>query len=239
MIRPDYREIQYLSHSAKGSVWDKHKYVKRVDGIYYYPSGYEGGRTMESFRKDLRNKRFTQKQVSSDASNKSTSSSSSKKSSSTTVRKSLATKTVQKRSSLSGFRTPLKSTDAAEKLKTSSKKKITDKDLSAKDIEKFAKEVIRGNYGNGAERKKALGDNYRKIQDKVNEMLRGGTKKISSTTKTTTSKISSDGTSTKKKKSAKSAKKKTSSDKKTTTVTSKPKGVDLDKVYSVYNKRKR
>lgn len=229
MIRPDYREIQYLSHSAKGSTWDKHKYVKRVDGIYYYPNGYEGGRTMESFRKDLRNKRFTKKQVNSDASNKL---STSKKTSSTVTRKALATKTVNKRSALSGFITPRKSTDAAEKLKSSTKKKITDKDLSAKEIEKFAKEVIRGDYGNGAERKKALGDNYRKIQDKVNEMLRGGTKKISSTTKTTVSKISGASTS-KKKKSGKSSKKKSS------TATSKPKGLDLDKVYSVYNKRKR
>ena len=223
MIRPDFREIQYLSHSAKGSTWDKHKYVKRVDGIYYYPNGYEGGRTMESFRKDLRNKRFTQKQVKADASNKSTSISKAQ----TSVKKALSKTGFQQRSALSSF--------GVSQEKKTKKKKITDKDLSAKEIEKFAKEVIRGNYGNGAERKKALGNNYRKIQDKVNEMLRGGTKKISSTTKTASKEFSS-GTS-KKSKSSKSTKKKTSSTKGTTT--SKPKGIDLDKIYSVYNKRKR
>lgn len=45
--RLDYRDYTggvFLSHSAKGSTWDKHKYVKVVDGKYYYPPSYEGGR---------------------------------------------------------------------------------------------------------------------------------------------------------------------------------------------------
>lgn len=33
-----------LEHSAKGSTWEEHKYIKRVDGTYYYPDNYEGGR---------------------------------------------------------------------------------------------------------------------------------------------------------------------------------------------------
>lgn len=33
-----------LAHSAKGSTWEEHKYIKRVDGTYYYPDDYEGGR---------------------------------------------------------------------------------------------------------------------------------------------------------------------------------------------------
>lgn len=33
-----------MSHSAKGSEWEKHKYIKRVDGTYYYPDSYVGGR---------------------------------------------------------------------------------------------------------------------------------------------------------------------------------------------------
>lgn len=35
-----------LAHSAKGSSWEKHKYVKVEDGKYYYPDGYEGGRNI-------------------------------------------------------------------------------------------------------------------------------------------------------------------------------------------------
>lgn len=34
----------YLIHSAKGSEWVDHKYIKRIDGTYYYPDDYEGGR---------------------------------------------------------------------------------------------------------------------------------------------------------------------------------------------------
>ncbi|MDR1847647.1 MAG: hypothetical protein LBR17_05970 [Bacteroidales bacterium] len=38
-------------------------------------------------------------------------------------------------------------------------------------IEEKAKRVIRGDYGNGAERKQALGSEYREIQSKVNEII--------------------------------------------------------------------
>lgn len=33
-----------LMHSAKGTTWDDHKYIKKVNGVYYYPSDYKGGR---------------------------------------------------------------------------------------------------------------------------------------------------------------------------------------------------
>lgn len=38
------KDHRHLSHSAKGSTWEEHKYIKRVDGTYYYPDSYEGGR---------------------------------------------------------------------------------------------------------------------------------------------------------------------------------------------------
>lgn len=44
-----------------------------------------------------------------------------------------------------------------------------------KSIDEIAKEVIRGNYGNGEERKRRLaaaGYNYEQVQKRVNEMLR-------------------------------------------------------------------
>ena len=41
------------------------------------------------------------------------------------------------------------------------------------DIEQLAKDVIRGNYGNGKARKSALGDLYDRVQQRVNEILRG------------------------------------------------------------------
>lgn len=48
MIRPNHRRL--LRHSAKGSTWEEHKYVKRIDGTYYYPSGYDKGRTVDSLK---------------------------------------------------------------------------------------------------------------------------------------------------------------------------------------------
>ena len=47
------------------------------------------------------------------------------------------------------------------------------------DIDKLAREVIAGKYGNGDARKKALGANYDKVQARVNEILKGTTSKKS------------------------------------------------------------
>lgn len=50
MIRPDFRYYRNdrsnltLQHSAKGSVWERHKYIKKENGVYYYPNNYKGGR---------------------------------------------------------------------------------------------------------------------------------------------------------------------------------------------------
>ena len=42
------------------------------------------------------------------------------------------------------------------------------------DIDKLAREVIKGKYGNGEQRKKLLGTNYAAVQHRVNILLRGG-----------------------------------------------------------------
>ena len=116
MIRPDYRDFstrsQSFRHSSEGSSWKKHKYIKRVDGTYYYPDSYEEGRHLPDGE-------------------------------------------------------------------TESNSKI---DLSKNDVENLAKEVIRGNFGNGQERKDLLGENYEEIQKRVNELMKGsaGSKTIPS-----------------------------------------------------------
>ena len=48
--------------------------------------------------------------------------------------------------------------------------------ITESDIERKALEVIRGNFGNGDERKEKLGDEYSVIQKKVNEMYKKGIK---------------------------------------------------------------
>lgn len=55
----DYRSFcgqTYVVHSAKGSVWEKHKYVKVQDGMYFYPNDYKGGRHIENFKKKAEKK---------------------------------------------------------------------------------------------------------------------------------------------------------------------------------------
>lgn len=47
MIRPNFRDFSggstLIIHSAKGSTWKDHKYIKKIDGTYYYPKDYKGG----------------------------------------------------------------------------------------------------------------------------------------------------------------------------------------------------
>lgn len=151
--------LAVISHSAKGSEWDEHQYVKKVDGNYYYPDGYTKGRTISSLK---------------------------------------------------------------ENDKTRSTVDITKENLSKDDVEAAAMEVIRGRYGNGQERKDALGDNYRQIQDRVNQIMKTmGSAKIYNANES----VVSEG--------EKAVKKATS------TKTNVHSGVDMDRVMSVYEKRKK
>lgn len=69
-------------------------------------------------------------------------------------------------------------TDDKDKIETSNLKE----DETASDNESYdnsdtdfmAKKVIRGDYGNGIERKNALGSSYQRIQDRVNELYAQG-----------------------------------------------------------------
>lgn len=60
------------------------------------------------------------------------------------------------------------------------------------DIDAAAKDVIRGKYGNGQERKDELGEDYEAVQKRVNEILKG-TDKTSSTKKEEEKKSTSGG----------------------------------------------
>lgn len=44
--------LGFFLHSAKGSTWENHKYIKRINGTYYYPDSYEGGRHLPESEKD-------------------------------------------------------------------------------------------------------------------------------------------------------------------------------------------
>lgn len=174
-MRPDFlvikRNRKILRHSAKGSTWEEHKYIKRIDGTYYYPDSYEGGRHLPDGEKG--------------------------------------------------------SSDTKETSEETKREKL---DLTGDDIEKLALEVIRGNFGNGQDRKDLLGENYQEIQDRVNQIMKGSgvsNQKIN----TISPKIVDAG-----KKAANAAVEAIS---KKETKTSDKKGIDLDEVYKVYNRNKR
>lgn len=179
MIRPDYRDIrirsQFLQHSSKGSSWKKHKYIKRVDGTYYYPDSYEGGRHLPDGEKykSMEDELFEKLKNSSD------------KDIGQKLRGSFD-KVLLEQMGADWTKLPKEEVDRMQRNlidrfeeKTESNSKI---DLSENDIENLAKEVIRGNFGNGQERKDLLGENYEEIQKRVNELMKGtaGTKTIPS-----------------------------------------------------------
>lgn len=168
-MRPDFRNfrgvgLDQLFHSAKGSTWEDHKYIKRIDGTYYYPDSYEGGRHLP------------------DSSNN---------------------KSKEKEESEGTY------------------------DLDKNDIESLAKEVIRGNFGNGQIRKDLLGDLYQEVQNRVNELMRSstGSKKLSEVTKEAIQE------------GAEIIQKAVNSATKKSSTTQASKGLNMEKVYDVYRKK--
>lgn len=179
MIRPDYRDFrtrsQFLQHSAKGSTWEDHKYIKRIDGTYYYPDSYEGGRHLPDGEKEksMEDELFEKLKNSSD------------RDIGQMLRRSFD-KVLLEQMGINWTNLPKEEVDRMQRSlidrleeKAESNSKI---DLSENDVENLAKEVIRGNFGNGQERKDLLGENYEEVQKRVNELMKGpaGSKTIPS-----------------------------------------------------------
>lgn len=185
MIRPNYRDFkrsqfvfgngQTIQHSAEGSSWKKHKYIKRVDGTYYYPDSYEGGRHLPDGEK----KKSTEDELFEKLKN------SSDKNLGQLLRGSFD-KVLLEQMGIGWTKLPKEEVDRMQRSlidrlegKADSNSKA---DLSENDVENLAKEVIRGNFGNGQERKDLLGENYEEVQKRVNELMKGsaGSKTIPS-----------------------------------------------------------
>lgn len=149
------RPSKWLCHSAKGSTWEKHKYEKVVDGVYYYPNSYSGGRHLNS--ETTKN--------------------------SSRLKKALTLKGNQQ-NSLSDLANATKKKTSSDTKDTTNKKKEEKqvvfnerlvKEKKKKNIEKLANDVIAGKYGVGQERMNKLGKKYDKVQNKVNQILLGST----------------------------------------------------------------
>lgn len=229
MVRPNYRDFrrsqfvigsgQHLEHSAKGSTWENHKYIKRIDGTYYYPDSYEGGRHLPDGEKG--NEDTDKDDVIS-------------KLEDITGMKREALLELRELSRKGGydsdeFKEMLSvlsegDPDQAKKMVDLLKQDSSAPTLSANDVENLAREVIRGNFGNGDVRRELLGENYAEVQKRVNELMKGstGSKKVSEASEDSVKK-------------AEEAAKKASTSSSNSKVHS---GVDLDEVLSVYKKKK-
>ena len=109
-----------LKHSAKGSSWKEHKYIKKVGDKYIYANDPNADTTENS--------------------------------------------------SGSNSETDENKTESTKTDGTSAEETNTPEEF---DLEEMAKKVIRGEFGNGADRKELLGESYKEIQNRVNEILLG------------------------------------------------------------------
>lgn len=152
-----------IFHSAKGSTWEDHKYIKKENGNYIYPNdkGGSGKSSISDLKStmlsDLANKQL---HLEDDV-------------------KSLDGFTDMLEESYGVNRNDFTKEELAQLHKDivgsgKSEKKTTNKKLSTKEVDALAKQVIRGKFGNGKARKDALGNNYKQVQARVNAMLKKG-----------------------------------------------------------------
>lgn len=238
-MRVDYRDFvgygdllffgeEILVHSAKGSTWKEHKYIKRKNGTYYYPDSYEGGRHLpDGENSDEDDLEDWEEELYSDVEE--------------ILRKNpgLFDRTKLYSDDFQDFRLTLeemagvdtdKLSDSEiermrEKVKAYYDDRAAARDLSVEDVERLANEVIRGNFGSGQERRDLLGENYQQIQDRVNEILLGptGSRKVSKS---------------KKKEEPKETKKEESTEKKESKKDKVISGVNMERVLNVYRKKR-
>lgn len=235
MIRPNYRDFRrgsqfvletgvHLEHSAKGSTWEEHKYIKRIDGTYYYPDNYEGGRHLTDGEKETSMEDDLFEKLKDSAGDDLDSQL--RGSFDKVLREKLGVDwtTLPKEKVDKMQRSLIDRLKAVEKeKKESSGEKV---ELTKNDVENLAKEAIRGNFGNGQTRKDLLGNNYSEVQKRVNELMKGsaGQKKVSEATQENVKK-------------AEEAAKKAEEVKKADT-SNVHSGINMEKVQSVYRNKK-
>lgn len=199
-----------LVHSAKGTTWEEHKYIRRIDGTYYYPDDYVGGRHISSLN-NSNNSNSDEKDengIIGDAYSRGPDDLLSKDE----IISSLYDITGMKEEGLNNllelYQVSMElgisiedfmskdndmlwelaegDPDHVEKMMAILQRSEPEGyKLSDQDVENLAQEVIRGNFGNGQVRKDLLGENYQQVQDRVNEIMRSnsGSTKISSVSK--------------------------------------------------------
>lgn len=220
-------EKNFLVHTAKGTTWDKHKYLyKDSNGNYVYPEDVKNAKygTTQYDMMTSKNGKTINSKESSNRTIKTTPKLSAKGAKTSSVNKTnqTASQIANKNNStsnddiderikkaISDYEANKKKEEEAKKKEKATKKKSTTKksttkkktsskladearnlnlseedlklltsniDTNAKNrvdvINSLALKVIRGDFGNGQERKDKLGQFYREIQTRVNELIK-------------------------------------------------------------------
>ena len=174
-------------YGVKGMEWGQHKYIKRANGSYYYPEGSGGSSAKYSEYKkgdpDFDRKNYSEQ----NRVGKSDFFFFTKPDGSVVVLEEDMKWQLPKGTKLTPEMTKrLESFNQDGKLKGEEWNKAATQaitgnsgngKLSEKDIDNLARETIRGNFKNGQDRKNLLGEDYKQVQAKVNEILKKGKKK--------------------------------------------------------------
>ena len=210
------KSIWYIKHSAKGTTWEDHKYIKRIDGTYYYPDSYKGGRHLpdgegsraeygeykegdsdfddDKYKDENRfgdtdffvNKRSDGRYVLVEEDMKWVLPKGVKPTAALKKKLEALSNTEHKSADdfVNAVNDAIATTTGSKKSDKNSEEtsNTSSENLSDQDIENLAKEVIRGNFGNGKVRKDLLQEHYAEIQSKVNELMKSSGKKSSGKT---------------------------------------------------------
>ena len=215
MWKPSVTPTDVLMHSQ--GPWTEHKYIKVVDGVYYYPNSYKNGHTISEIKgsggeKDEKEKKDDKSSLTDEDIEKianetiagkhgngndrkekfgsdyariqnkvneklgvkkrhETEDSGKETSKKEEDKKDSTSKSETGKSSKSSKKGSKKSSGSSDATKTTENKSDSKSNSSATDIDKLAKDIIAGKYGNGKERKEKLGSDYAKAQNRANEML--------------------------------------------------------------------
>lgn len=181
---PDYRfyvgkGLNQILHSAKGTTWSNHKYIKKVDGTYYYPDDLnkEKEQKNEYDQKDEYgvNLNEVEQGVYDYVFNN---------------LKDIDPSSVSPETWQNFIKEYIKFVGGdpndipdseIQKIQENVSEHYSEKqnsELNEEDIDKLASEAIKGNFGNGRTRKELLGDNYERVQKRINEIMKNKKQKI-------------------------------------------------------------
>lgn len=191
-----------LKHSAKGSTWKEHKYIKKVGDKYIYADDQRGGSSSDKLGDLLTKvsngdiswgdfeKQLSVSGVSPDQLKASLIAVANERGLkwNSVVNGEIVPNSASLEDVFKGYGSWQEAIEAgefadADALKEAMKRAAGDQSKDSKseesktsqefNIEEMAQKVIRGEFGNGADRKELLGESYKEIQNRVNEILLG------------------------------------------------------------------